>query len=120
MTREDALALLRRYEGFVPFLDGIAGRFPSDGSERKAMRWLGYAQGAAHALGYYTLDEIKAHSRTGIVHAPSRASGVAKAYDDAGNDLDDPLQGGGMWADGARSALIACRRRMTEILQGES
>lgn len=104
----------------MPFLAGITSRFPVDGSERKAMRWLGYAQGVAHALGYYTLDEIKEHSRTGTVSEPSRSGGVAKAYDDAGNDIDDVRQAGGMWADGARSALVACRQRMAEILRGES
>ena len=46
---------------------GMPDRWPEDGSERKAMRWLGYMQGVAVACGLFTLDEVKEHSRRGYV-----------------------------------------------------
>ena len=77
MTKEQALDLLFVYQ--CDFKDGeedilaegldqtilteLSDRFPDDGSENKAMRWLGFAQGAAWALGFYSLDELKEHSR---------------------------------------------------------
>lgn len=42
-------------------------RFPENGSEKKAMRWLGFMQGALWAAGVFTLDELKEHSRTKVV-----------------------------------------------------
>lgn len=42
-------------------------RFPDDGSQNKAMRWLGFLQGCAYALGAFSLDELKEHSRKGSV-----------------------------------------------------
>jgi hypothetical protein len=38
-----------------------------DGSEKKAMRWLGFIQGAVYARGYFTLEQIKEHSQYGRV-----------------------------------------------------
>jgi len=66
---------------FRSFLDGIAARFPEDGSEKKAMRWLGYAQGVAHALGYYSLDEIKAHSRDRVITPPTGLNATLLEHD---------------------------------------
>jgi len=71
MTRSDALYLLKLYARRVcpragiddPVLSGIYDRFPTDGSEAKAMRWLGFMQGALYARGVFTLDEVKDHSR---------------------------------------------------------
>ena len=87
MTREDALDLLEQYaervsdspsaartailsqkaedrRAMLREVEGMHSRFPADGSERKAMRWLGFMQGVLVALGVYTLDEVKEHSRT--------------------------------------------------------
>ena len=36
----------------------------ADGSEKKAMRWLGYMQGILVAKSVFTLDDVKEHSRT--------------------------------------------------------
>lgn len=38
-------------------------RWRESGSKSKAMRWLGYMQGALHYSHIYSLDEIKLHSR---------------------------------------------------------
>ena len=81
MTREVALSLL---SGYAPFcaneaLDfkpesdrdilesaaGMSERFPFDGSEAKAMRWLGYMQGICVAYGIYSLEQVKQHSMRG-------------------------------------------------------
>lgn len=35
--------------------------------EGKTMRWLGYVQGVLHTLCFYTLDQLKEHSRSGHV-----------------------------------------------------
>ncbi len=76
MTRDEALSLLREYSEEATIPDafdwqdqiyddamGMPARFPTDGSKAKAMRWLGYMQGVLVALGVYTLDEVKEHSR---------------------------------------------------------
>ena len=80
MTRDEALDLLGEYseiaEHLLPasrgchhesamlgHLAGMRDRFPADGSERKAMRWVGYMQGALVTTGVFTLDEVKEHSR---------------------------------------------------------
>ena len=70
MTRYTALRLLAEYEQHIPALAGMRARFPGGGSEAKAMRWLGYAQGIAVGCGAYSLDEVKAHSRDGVVSPP--------------------------------------------------
>lgn len=83
MTREHALALLKEYSDFVEerfggmdinpnnakesalaSVMGVHDRFPDDGSEKKAMRWLGWAQGVLQACGVFTLEALKEHSRT--------------------------------------------------------
>lgn len=71
VTRSDALTMLAEYEQYVPPIRGMRARFPEDGSERKAMRWLGYAQGVASALDIYTVDELREHSRNGVVSPPT-------------------------------------------------
>lgn len=87
MTKDQALGLLYRYSldaahvvgnqirASIPDrapmivnpilvdLANMRGRWPEDGSERKAMRWLGYAQGVLVATGVYSLEEVKEHSR---------------------------------------------------------
>lgn len=74
MNRAEALELIRQYaheidsssESYFVLIEasGMPDRFPSDGSENKAMRWLGYMQGALVATGFFTLDDVKRHSRT--------------------------------------------------------
>lgn len=63
MTREEALTMLAGYSEVIPELRGMRQRFPEGGSSAKAMRWLGYAQGVCGALGYFSLDALKEHSR---------------------------------------------------------
>lgn len=76
MTKDDALLLIERYGEHLkkhgeedPVLTEIRSRFPEDGSEKKAMRWLGFMQGALYMLkrfGHgrgFTLDALKDHSR---------------------------------------------------------
>lgn len=63
MTREEALTMLAGYSEVIPELKGMRQRFPEGGSAAKAMRWLGYAQGVCSALGYFSLDALKEHSR---------------------------------------------------------
>lgn len=75
MNKEQALDMLEQYANYFatrtltvnPALRDAVGmpeRFPIDGSENKAMRWLGYMQGVAVALNLFTLEEVKEHSRT--------------------------------------------------------
>jgi hypothetical protein len=40
-----------------------AQKFIDEDRVEKAMRWLGFLQGALWALGFYSLDELKNHSR---------------------------------------------------------
>lgn len=69
MVKNDALMLIERY-GDLLKADGeedttlteIRSRFPEDGSEKKAMRWLGFMQGVLYEKERFTLDEIKKHS----------------------------------------------------------
>lgn len=74
MTRGDALFLVWWYSqqfreaGWSDEYSGLHDRFPRDGSEAKAMRWLGFAQGAAVQGGLFTLDEVKQHSRQVVEH----------------------------------------------------
>jgi hypothetical protein len=85
MTRETALSMLKEYCEAIskgsdvalrcgvrtpPVLADAAGmydRFPEDGSEKKAMRWLGYMQGVLVATGVNTLEDVKEHSTRGRV-----------------------------------------------------
>jgi hypothetical protein len=75
MTRETAIEMLGQYCALIrtqtacsdPTIFNADKRFPADGSERKAMRWLGFIQGAAYARGYFTLEQIKEHSKNGRV-----------------------------------------------------
>ena len=90
MTRDEALGLLREYcdiirrdlEGprtmdlsqlredndeLLREAVGMSERFPVGGSEGKAMRWLGYIQGILRATGFYSLEELKEHSKNGTV-----------------------------------------------------
>lgn len=69
-----ALNLLYQYDylvfrpgGFEEPYAGLWDRFHLDGSEAKAMRWLGFAQGACVAFGIFTLEEVKRHSQTGTI-----------------------------------------------------
>ena len=69
MTKDHALKLINCYADELKRrgssdsnLTEMPGRWPSDGGERKAMRWLGYMQGALQYSGVYSLDEIKSHS----------------------------------------------------------
>lgn len=68
MTRTDALEMILEYSRYALGVDdvlfGIAHRFPSDGSEAKSMRWLGFCQGVLCARGVFTLDDLKQHSMT--------------------------------------------------------
>lgn len=84
MTKIEALALLAGYSRVakerqksgwysvhhqhqMQLVEGIEERFPADGSEAKAMRWLGYAQGVMVASGVFGLDDVKRHSMTRVV-----------------------------------------------------
>lgn len=73
MTKDTAVKLIGEYSdvfkkrGMSDTASGLADRWPGHGTERKAMRWLGFAQGIAWSNGVFTLDEIKEHSRRGYV-----------------------------------------------------
>jgi len=74
MTKETAIKLVRDYERILRScgendvtLTQISARWPEGGSERKAMRWLGFMQGVMYSRGLFTLDDIKEHSRVGGV-----------------------------------------------------
>jgi len=89
MTKDTALRLLGEYCAIIEDrwesaesafarlalvdTEGMAERFPKDGSEAKAMRWLGYAQGVLVATGLYSLGEVKEHSRRGWVRSPTES-----------------------------------------------
>lgn len=45
------------------FMCDKAQRFVDDGRIEKAMRWLGFLQGALWRCGRFTLNELKKHSR---------------------------------------------------------
>mgnify|MGYP000725319346 CR=1 FL=1 len=72
MTREDAIELMHQYadklEGAkddpLAHVAGMPRRFPSEGSEKKAMRWLGFVRGVLFAAGTFSLEDLKEHSRT--------------------------------------------------------
>jgi hypothetical protein len=93
MTRAEALLMLDAYS-FVAarvilvaprrndrwpalaILQGMRDRFPPDGSDAKAQRWLGFAQGVLHAAGVYDLHALKNHSKTKRVELPDCLRGV--------------------------------------------
>jgi hypothetical protein len=78
MTKQEVLAMIEAYETHAcpveeDALHGIRARFPQDGSEAKAMRWLGFCQGVLHERGIFTLDELKQHSLSRVApHALPR------------------------------------------------
>jgi len=70
MTKEQALSLIQEYCTVLEDLNEpdtvlteLLKRWPEDGSENKSMRWLGFIQGALYAYGYFSLEEIKEHSK---------------------------------------------------------
>ena len=83
MTKGEALELMRQYSVYVAEnTEALVGsarstftitkrthllsmplRFPENGSERKAMRWLGFMQGALWMVGAFSMAELKEHSR---------------------------------------------------------
>ncbi len=78
MTKDEALDLIDKYCSLVKELGGhnevitgLRSRFPEDGSEGKAMRWLGFMQGVLYITNIFTLDELKVHSRDKIISVPT-------------------------------------------------
>jgi len=81
MKRSEAIHMMHAYGEYVaehvpsnahPVLTDLAEmpkRFPEDGSEDKAMRWLGYMQGVLASNGVFTLEELKIHNRDKTVSA---------------------------------------------------
>ena len=70
MKRKTALGMISDYADYArrqgdtcSTVTDVMNRWPADGSTDKAMRWLGFMQGVMWSAGYYTLAEIKAHSR---------------------------------------------------------
>lgn len=70
MSKDEALSLLKEYCEYVKddysnfkHLTEMYQRFPKDGPEDKAMRWLGYMQGYCVALEIFSFEDVKAHSR---------------------------------------------------------
>jgi hypothetical protein len=77
MTKDEALDLVDQYCSLVKELGGhneivtgLRSRFPEDGSEKKAMRWLGFMQGVLYITEIFTLEELKIHSRDKVVSGP--------------------------------------------------
>ncbi len=66
MNRAEALSLIKNYSSWArdahDVLFEIHKRFPEDGSENKAMRWLGFCQGVLLERGVFRLDDLKNHS----------------------------------------------------------
>ena len=78
MTKETALKLITEYDQLAreqlrdtPLI-GISSRFPDNGDVLKAMRWLGYCQGVLNALGVFSLDDLKEHTRRGSMSEEAR------------------------------------------------
>jgi len=73
MTKETALNLIKEYteifrdRGLPEIASALHDRWPEDGSEKKAMRWLGFAQGVAWSSDLFSLEDIKMHSMRGSV-----------------------------------------------------
>lgn len=73
MKRKTALDLMDNYSielgmnGCVDeTLTETPYRFPPNGSKNKAMRWLGFMQGAMYVLKLRTLDDLKEDSREAV------------------------------------------------------
>lgn len=47
----------------IAYMCETAIGFVHDGHIEKAMRWLGFVQSALYFLGFYTIDDLKEHSR---------------------------------------------------------
>lgn len=69
MTKEEALTLICDYCEAMKergcedeTIIGLHSRFPPEGSEAKAMRWLGFMQGALYQMKIYSLEDLKQHS----------------------------------------------------------
>lgn len=56
----------RTVKGTGTVAAAVAAREPLE----KAMRWLGYIQGVCNALGVYSCNELRDHSRVGEEHKP--------------------------------------------------
>ena len=74
MEKMTAVRMVREYAKYLrdlgetdPVLADIDTRWPSDGSEAKAMRWLGFMQGALYVKRVFSLEQIKEHSKNGKV-----------------------------------------------------
>jgi hypothetical protein len=84
MTKSEAIDLMRQYAAFTDefaadrsdgrrhsynllislgHIRSMPDRFPEEGSVKKAMRWLGFMQGALWMVRAFTLEELKDHSR---------------------------------------------------------
>lgn len=80
MTKDQALDLMRQYAQYLKehrntwislpleskrflHLIEMPERFPSEGSTSKAMRWLGFVQGALWMAEVFSLDTLKLHSK---------------------------------------------------------
>jgi hypothetical protein len=68
MIKQEALDLIEEYccelilAGCTDeTLVGLRGRWPEDGSTEKAMRWLGFIQGACYGV-HFNLSQLKQHS----------------------------------------------------------
>lgn len=46
--------------GHLYYMCVTAMQFATDGRIEKAMRWLGFIQGAMTAMGHYSIDELRA------------------------------------------------------------
>lgn len=70
MTKDEALQLIKNYCEYLKVsgevdstLTDLIDRFPDTGSEAKAMRWLGFIQGALYHKGLFKLDDLKTHNK---------------------------------------------------------
>jgi hypothetical protein len=60
---EDESCVLILSLGYLKFICIEAAKFVDEGRIEKAMRWLGFLQGVLWARGFYSLDDLKNHSR---------------------------------------------------------
>lgn len=71
MTKEQAVRLMRAYGEFAAkfktarfvHMRGMPERVTPEFSIGKTMRWLGFMQGALWAFEWFTLEDLKEHSR---------------------------------------------------------
>jgi len=73
MKRKTALKLIDDYSQELHMngcvdetLVELDTRFPHDGKKEKAMRWLGFMQGAMYMMRLRTLDDLKNDSRDAV------------------------------------------------------